>query len=262
MTTCERCHYREVAKNGIHCSHCTYMLSHNSPSIMDAVWWPWVAEDETDMLFLGAPNKVPCKFLMMNAKSPVTVRLRYDGGGFRDSSPGDISGKDNWEKIYSKPPKESLPSISEVPELAEVILDGLNIENLGSSRLSFSIGSEDWTWHKCLKCSKPICSQIKYLRTKTGLCETCMNEERAAKVAEIRIAQRSEKVVVLTNAQLIENLGYGAGIYSCNFCETQYEVTHSNIMACHDLYGTNCCPTCREKRDLENCTILESDMND
>ena len=171
MNVCHRCNFQNVAANGVYCSYCNYLLSHNSPSIVEAIWWPFVDEKETDRLFLGNENKVPCKFLMKNARNPVTVRLRYDDGSFKDVSPNDLVAKDNWEKIYSKPPKKLLPTIAESPEILRTILDELNISNLGSSRLSFSLGSEEWTWHKCIQCDKPVCSQIKYLRTKTGLCE-------------------------------------------------------------------------------------------
>ena len=239
---CKRCNYNDALEsNGSYCAYCNLFIKKHFVSITETEWWKSVDKKETDLIYLGSPNKVPCEFLTKSASNPIQVRIKYDDGSFRDLCPNTLSTKDNWERLYSKPPKYGLTTLKDVTDL---LLVDMNMKNHGYTGLDLATGSNNYIWHKCEKCGKPKQSIVHHFVKVTKQCNECANLQRSESVTQAKLNNRSKKIFDIANTVMIENLGLGKGRFRCKICNTVYNSRGANILNSFDRFGTNCCPRC------------------
>jgi very-short-patch-repair endonuclease len=217
-------------------------LGKQSTSILEADWWIYVNEEETDRLFLEI-NKVPCRFLSMNAAYPRKVVV-YNSERRMEYPPNHLS--QSGDKLL-KPLERGLNKIKD-HVLFKLVDIEKTIKEFEYDPSELSLGSNKKINVFCKECNNNFERDIYQFFHASQLCNLCANKQRSKNYTKTRIKNEEEKydISIVPTIKLIQYNGT-IDTFECLNCNTIFDARKNNIINSYIKFGSNCCPTCNTR---------------
>lgn len=249
---CSRCGIEVMKDAGILCKHCDGYLRQSARSIVDAEWWKFVDEEETDRLFFGKDNPVKCRFLALMASRPKKVIVKANGS-IRTDSPGAFEAT----KHTMLTPKRTYQRLADYEYAYLIDVPKTQIELGIKEPLRLTIGANRKVFFRCNDCGESAIRPL-FLFTKGAICcQVCTTKKRADAVAAKKREKRTFSIDV-ENAALLEYRQDGKCQFKCLDCEMEFEARKGNVANSFEKFGTNCCPNCQSVRT--GTSVIEAEL--